>query len=108
LVLSAEPMPWSKWMLATEQTPSHTMGNLRGWKKPAFTKDKCCLQKSETYCANQIFQLKWMFVQIYPAGCFPEGNVIESFITLLVAKSFIKPKASEFVYLIYPDHFLLH
>jgi len=27
-------------------------------KKNAFTKDKCCLQKSEMYCVNQLAQLR--------------------------------------------------
>jgi hypothetical protein len=53
-------------------------------KKTAFTKDKCFLQKSEMYCVNQLAQPKWIldvvFVQMYPAGCFPDGSVIESFI----------------------------
>lgn len=63
-------------------------------KKPAVTNDKCCLQKSEMYCVNQFAQLTWIlyivFVQIYPAVCFPGGCVIESFIIFVGRQKFYK------------------
>jgi hypothetical protein len=87
-VLSAERMSSSKWMLASEPTPSHTMGMV-------FTKYiSCYLQNSEMYCVAQLAQLKWIldivFVQVYHLGCSPDGSVIESFTIFVGCHKFYK------------------